>query len=133
MNVPGNHQGILFSFWFFFNIYLFNYLAALGLSCGLQDLHGGSQASLQLWRLRSGAHGLSSCPVACGILVPQPGIEPASPALEGRFLTTGPPGKSLGHLVNNADSHSGLGWCLRFYFSNQLPGDADSARPGTSF
>ena len=37
-------------------------------------------------------HGLS-CPVACGILVPQPGIEPTSPTLEGRFLITGPPGK----------------------------------------
>ena len=37
-----------------------------------------------------------SCPVACGILVPRPGIEPASPALEGGFLTTGPPGKSPG-------------------------------------
>ena len=36
-----------------------------------------------------------SCPVACGILVPGPGIEPVSPALEGRFLTTGPPGKSV--------------------------------------
>ena len=35
-----------------------------------------------------------SCPTACGILVPQRGIEPASTALEGRFLTTGPPGKS---------------------------------------
>ena len=35
-----------------------------------------------------------SCPVACGILVPRPGIEPTSPALEGRFFTTGPPGKS---------------------------------------
>ena len=35
-----------------------------------------------------------SCPVACGILVPPPGIEPAAPALEGGFLTTGPPGKS---------------------------------------
>ena len=35
-----------------------------------------------------------SCPMACGILVPQPGIEPMSPALEGRVLTTGPPGKS---------------------------------------
>ena len=32
-----------------------------------------------------------SCPAAYGILVPQPGIEPASSALEGRFLTTGPP------------------------------------------
>ena len=35
-----------------------------------------------------------SCPVACGILVPRPGIEPMSSALEGGFLTTGPPGKS---------------------------------------
>ena len=29
--------------------------------------------------------------VACGIL--GPGIEPVSPALQGGFLTTGPPGK----------------------------------------
>ena len=36
------------------------------------------------------------CPVACGILVSQPGIKPASPALEGGFLTTGPPGKFPG-------------------------------------
>ena len=33
--------------------------------------------------------------MVCGILVHQPGIEPMSPALEGGFLTTGPPGKSL--------------------------------------
>ena len=39
------------------------------------------------------AHGLS-CSAARGILVSRPGIEPASPALQGRFLTTGPPGKS---------------------------------------
>ena len=32
---------------------------------------------------------------ACGILVPQPGIEPAPPALEDEVLTTEPPGKSL--------------------------------------
>ena len=31
--------------------------------------------------------------VACGIVVPQPGIETASPTLEGQVLTTGPPGK----------------------------------------
>ena len=30
-----------------------------------------------------------SCPVACRILVPQPGIEPTCPALEGEFLATG--------------------------------------------
>ena len=35
-----------------------------------------------------------SCPTACGILVPGPGLEPASPALEGGFSSTGPPGKS---------------------------------------
>ena len=39
-------------------------------------------------------HGLS-CPTASGFLVPLPGIEPPSPALEGGFFTTGPPGKSL--------------------------------------
>ena len=33
------------------------------------------------------------CSVACVILVSQPEIRPASPALQGEFLTTGPPGK----------------------------------------
>ena len=33
--------------------------------------------------------------VACGILVPQPGIKRVSPTRQGRFLATGPPGKSL--------------------------------------
>ena len=32
---------------------------------------------------------------ACGILVPQPGIEPAPSELQGGFLTTELPGKSL--------------------------------------
>ena len=41
-----------------------------------------------------------SCPVASGLLVPSWGIEPTSPALEGRFLTTGPPGKSLFYFLN---------------------------------
>ena len=27
-----------------------------------------------------------SCPVVCGILVPQPGIKPTTPALQGRFF-----------------------------------------------
>ena len=52
-------------------------------------LHCGEQASLVVvWGLR--------CPVACGILIPRPGIGPSSPALEGGFLTARPPGKSLG-------------------------------------
>ena len=39
-------------------------------------------------------HSLSSS-AASGSFLVQPGIEPVSPALAGRFLTTGPPGKSL--------------------------------------
>ena len=39
------------------------------------------------------AHGLS-CSEVCRIVVPWPGIEPTSPALQGGFLTTEPPGKS---------------------------------------
>ena len=35
---------------------------------------------------------------ACGILAPQPGIEPAPLALEGEVLTTELPGKSLKNL-----------------------------------
>ena len=29
------------------------------------------------------------------ILAPQPGIEPAPPTMEGKVITTGPPGKSM--------------------------------------
>ena len=43
------------------------------------------------------AHGLFlvvalglNCPMVCGILVPQPRIEPLSPELEDRLLPTGP-------------------------------------------
>ena len=61
-------------------------VAARGLSsCGTWALEcGGSVVA---------ACGLS-CPTACEILVPRLGIEAVFPALEGRFLTTGPPGKS---------------------------------------
>ena len=51
------------------------------------------------------------CPVACRVLVSRPGIEPVPPALAGRFLTAGPPGKSPSHisfkaLWPNSTSHS---------------------------
>ena len=47
------------------------------------------------------------CPVACRILVPWPGIEPMSLALQDRFLTIGPPRKSQNHLFwFNFRSHS---------------------------
>ena len=41
-----------------------------------------------------------SCPSACGILLPQSGVKPKSPALEDRFLTTVLPGRSLKFFVN---------------------------------
>ena len=41
-----------------------------------------------------GAHGLN-WPVARGTLVVGPSSKLMSPALAGRFLTTGPPGQSL--------------------------------------
>ena len=80
--------------------YLFIDVAVLGLSCGMQDLCTvceifpcraqalcwGAWASLYLW-LRDpvvAAHGMSG-PVACGILVPQPGLQPGSPDLGGGF------------------------------------------------
>ena len=53
------------------------HLAVLDLSCSTQD---------PCWTLVV-PHGFQN-------LVPRPGIEPAFPALEGKFLTTGPPGKS---------------------------------------
>ena len=41
-----------------------------------------------------------SCPAACGILVPRPGIKPVSPTLKGKFLTTGLAGQSQDFLRN---------------------------------
>ena len=46
---------------------------------------------------------------ARGIPVPQPGIYPTSPPLQGGFLTTGPPGKSLPHCIFTPNS---LHWLL---------------------
>ena len=49
-----------------------------------------------------------SCSKASGILLPRPGIEPVSPALEGRFLATGPPGKSLCWFISELTPFSSL-------------------------
>ena len=57
-------------------------------------------ATLLLGSMGCREYGLSSCVAwalllpACGISVPGPGVQPMSPALAGRFFTTGPPGKS---------------------------------------
>ena len=51
-------------------------------ACGFQN----TQASVV-------AEGGLGCSIVCGILVPQPGIQPMYPALQGGSLTAGPPGK----------------------------------------
>ena len=56
-------------------------------------LFGCSRSSLQHAGFLVGLLQLRS-PMACGILGPWLGIEPTSPAFEGRFLTIGPPRKS---------------------------------------
>ena len=65
------------------------------------------------------AQGLS-CPSACGILIPRPGIEPVSPALEGGFLITGPSGKSwpMG-LIVKAWGLVSLGGCDHYWMGHQ--------------
>lgn len=55
------------------------------------------------------------------------------PIFKSRLFKLACTWESPGHLVNNADSDSGLRWSLKFYLSNRLPGDVDSARPGVSF
>jgi len=62
------------------------YLAASGLSWGMQDLCGNIQdLSLQHLGSQVVALGLSCCKVR-GILVPRPGDELASPTLQGRII-----------------------------------------------
>ena len=51
---------------------------------------------------------------ACRILVPQPGLEPTAPALEGKVLTTRPPGRSL--IKNPFSFHSLCGLLLLLWW-----------------
>ena len=90
----GAWKGIIIFIMSFVVLFYF-YVAALGLYCHTQALWLRSCRALAPQCMGSGvvAHG-PSCPAACGILVPGPGIEHVSPALAGKFLTNGPPGKS---------------------------------------
>ena len=85
------------------NIYLF-------VSFWLHWVLVGPHGIFSLWHMGSALRcaGFSlievyrlSCPIACGIWVPPTGIEPISPALQGRFLTTAPPGNSLTSLFRS--------------------------------
>ena len=62
-------------------------------------------------------------PEACGILALQPGIEPATPTLEGKVLTTGPPGKSLAcHLFKalSAETELVINLCKLYHVYLQI-------------
>ena len=100
----------MFTIFFFL---MFIYLAALGLGCSIWDLHCVMQdvslqcsgslivvSGLRACRLSWGTW--LSCSMACRILVPWPGIEPASSALHSGFLTTGPPEKSHMYTIHGA-------------------------------
>ena len=43
--------------------------------------------------------------MACRTLVPPPGIKPTSPTLQGRFVTTDPPGKSPEAAIEGKINH----------------------------
>ena len=64
-------------------------------------VRGSAACSTQAFQLRcSGSAVMTcrlSCPMACGILVPQPRMEPMNPALGGGSSPTEPPEKSLHH------------------------------------
>ena len=72
------------------------FLAVLVLHCGKwassTALGLQSMQAQQLWLTGLVVH-------SCRTLVPLPGTEPMSSALEGRFLTTRPPGKFLTELL----------------------------------
>ena len=82
----------------FFGIYLFIWLhrffsATRGIFIAAREIFCYPACASLVVLCGLHARRLSS-PTACGVLVLPPGMEPASPALEGRFLTTGPPRKS---------------------------------------
>ena len=79
--------------------YIFIYLAGSGLSCSMWlscgIFHCGAWAQQLQCRASGSVVCELNCSVACGILVPWPGIEPVSPALQGVSSTTGHQGNPL--------------------------------------
>ena len=82
--------------WGFFKIYLavLSQLQHSGCFVSVHRLSSCTVRAPEQWASIVTSQGLT-CSAAGGVLVPWLGIEPVSPALQGGFLTTGPPGKSL--------------------------------------
>ena len=78
----------------FMSLSLFFFFFWLHLSCSTQDHHCIVQELLVQCIDYTVVANRLHCAAACGTSVPQPGIKPTS-ALQGRFLTTGPPKKCL--------------------------------------
>ena len=81
-------------------LFIFGSTGSSSQDAGYWLLHSGSLIVLSrlfLWQEGFSVVGefTLTFPEACGILAPWPGIEPLSPALEGRFLTTGTPAMFL--------------------------------------
>ena len=80
-----------------FNIYIYIYLTASGLSgstwnlCQAQTICPGTPALSVVGF--SSFRACLNCSAACGVYSSPTGIELMSPELQGEFLTTGPPGK----------------------------------------
>ena len=111
----------VFIFWWLF--FTFIYLAASGLvackifvvSCKIFSVHGLS--SCGTWAPEHAGSGVMAHWLDCSMafnfylqcnfyLVFWPGIEPTSPAFQGKLLTTAPPEKSLGCTLNTEVSFS---------------------------
>ena len=65
-----------------------------------------------------------SCPGACAVLVPHPGMEPISPVLQGEFFTTGSPAKSRKLTVSLK--------VLRWVLENMVDLQSRHTHPGSS-
>ena len=85
VEIPGKQAALGQHFFFFFNLFHVDILKSL-LNL-LQYYFWFWCFFLMFWFFGHKTYGIS---------VSRPGIEPTPPALEGKILITGPPGKSLG-------------------------------------
>lgn len=92
----------------------------MGLSWGLRNLVLQHTDSSCVWAaactaFSSCGRGLR-CSEACGTFVPWPRIKPRSPASQGRFLITGPPGKSPKYIFDSHFPHDYWYWTVFHVF-----------------